>query len=126
MTKLVGQDPGLLPRPAAAGEAQAAPLPLRHSEGSVIIIITHSFDFNFRESSPRIICLKSCVFVCRRNLESWRRELEDILDVAADDSEPWVQMLSELMKTYPSSGEVELNSVARTCFILSCAQCWVN
>ena len=41
----------------------------------------------------------------RRNLEAWRRELEDILDVAADDSEPWVQMLSELMKTYPSSGE---------------------
>ena len=31
--------------------------------------------------------------------------MEDILVVAADDSEPWVQMLSELMKTYPSSGE---------------------
>ena len=31
--------------------------------------------------------------------------MEDILEVAADDSEPWVQMLSELMKTYPSSGE---------------------
>ena len=43
--------------------------------------------------------------ILRRNLETWRRELEDILEVAADDSEPWVQMLSELMKTYPSSGE---------------------
>ena len=65
--------------------------------------------------------------MCRRNLESWRRELEDILDVAADDSEPWVQMLSELMKTYPSSGEVELNiRVSREHVSFACVQCWVN
>ena len=54
-----------------------------------------------------IMVNKKCFSFSRRNLEAWRRELEDILDVAADDSEPWVQMLAELMKTYPSSGQAD-------------------
>ncbi len=38
--------------------------------------------------------------------EIWRSKLESILDAARDDSEPWVCMLAELMKTYPGSGQL--------------------
>lgn len=34
----------------------------------------------------------------------WRVELEEILEVAQVDSEQWVSMLAEMMRTYPSSG----------------------
>jgi len=33
----------------------------------------------------------------------WRGELEDIIEVALSDSEQWVAMLAEIMKTFPSS-----------------------
>lgn len=36
----------------------------------------------------------------------WRRELEEIIEVASLDSELWVSMLSEAMKTYPSTGSL--------------------
>ncbi len=60
----------------------------------------------FQDLQPQVKLklLLSLFAIPRRNLESWRRELESILDVASEDSEPWVQMLSELMKTYPGSG----------------------
>jgi negative elongation factor A len=38
----------------------------------------------------------------------WRAELEEILEVAQMDSEQWVSMLAELMKTYPSTGNLNL------------------
>jgi len=49
--------------------------------------------------------LLSLFHIPRRNLEIWRSKLEGILDVAKEDSEPWVCMLAELMRTYPSTGE---------------------
>ena len=105
-----GEDSRLLPRPAAAGEAQAAALPLRHPKASVSTLVSQNPISPLNSVFGHLIYVnqdvnKECV--SRRNLEAWRRELEDILDVAADDSEPWVQMLAELMKTYPSSGQAE-------------------
>ncbi|XP_071522827.1 negative elongation factor A isoform X2 [Panulirus ornatus] len=39
----------------------------------------------------------------------WRSELEEILEVAVVDSEPWVAMLAEIMRTCPSSGNLNLD-----------------
>ena len=50
--------------------------------------------------------LLSLFHIPRRNLEIWRSKLESVLEAARDDSEPWVCMLAELMKTYPSSGQL--------------------
>ncbi|CAL7938053.1 unnamed protein product [Xylocopa violacea] len=36
----------------------------------------------------------------------WRVELEEIIEVASVDSELWVSMLSEAMKTFPSTGSL--------------------
>nr|CAG4643322.1 EOG090X08WB [Ilyocryptus agilis] len=40
----------------------------------------------------------------RRNLEEWRAELDDILEVAFVDGDPWVAMVAEILKTYPATG----------------------
>jgi len=40
----------------------------------------------------------------RRNLEEWKTELEEILEVAIVDGDPWVSMVAEVLKTYPSTG----------------------
>jgi negative elongation factor A len=36
----------------------------------------------------------------------WKLELEQILDVAVADSELWVSMLAEALKTYPTTGSL--------------------
>lgn len=36
----------------------------------------------------------------------WKNELEQIIDVAVADSELWVSMLAEALKTYPSTGSL--------------------
>lgn len=41
-------------------------------------------------------------------LLQWRHELEDILVVALNDSEAWVSMLAETMRTLPSTGSLNL------------------
>ena len=62
----------------------------------------------FQDLQPQVKLklLLSFFHIPRRNLEQWRRELEKILAVARDDSEPWVCMLAELMKTFPASGQL--------------------
>ncbi|XP_069986920.1 negative elongation factor A-like isoform X2 [Penaeus vannamei] len=39
----------------------------------------------------------------------WRTELEEILEVAVVDSEAWVAMLAEIMRTCPSTGHLNLD-----------------
>ena len=34
----------------------------------------------------------------------WKTELEEILEVAIVDGDPWVSMVAEVLKTYPSTG----------------------
>lgn len=62
----------------------------------------------FQDLQPQVKLklLLSFFHIPRRNLEQWRHELEDIIAVATDDSEPWVCMLGELMKTYPETGQL--------------------
>jgi negative elongation factor A len=40
----------------------------------------------------------------RRSHEMWRAELDKIISVAQMDSEPWVAMIGEILKTYPATG----------------------
>ena len=49
--------------------------------------------------------LLSLFHIGRRNLEAWKSQLDGILAVAKEDSEPWVCMLAELIKTFPETGK---------------------
>ena len=62
----------------------------------------------FQDFQPQVKLklLLSFLHIGRRNLEQWRSGLEAILEVALHDSEPWVSMLADLMRTFPSTGQL--------------------
>lgn len=54
--------------------------------------------------------LLSIIHIAKRNVEEWRTELEDILDIAvADDSDRWVSTIAELLKNFPSYFQINLH-----------------
>ncbi|KAK9889542.1 hypothetical protein WA026_006897 [Henosepilachna vigintioctopunctata] len=58
------------------------------------------------QTQVKLKLLLSFFHIPRRNLEEWKLELESILEVAVSDSELWVAMLAEALKTYPSTGSL--------------------
>ncbi|XP_023015388.1 negative elongation factor A isoform X2 [Leptinotarsa decemlineata] len=58
------------------------------------------------QTQVKLKLLLSFFHIPRRNLEEWKTELEQILEVAVGDSELWVAMLADALKTYPSSGSL--------------------
>nr|CAG4637148.1 EOG090X08WB [Ceriodaphnia reticulata]SVE73036.1 EOG090X08WB [Ceriodaphnia reticulata] len=50
----------------------------------------------------------------RRNLEEWRAELDEILEVAVVDGDPWVAMVAEILKTYPATGALNMEICSAT------------
>ena len=60
----------------------------------------------FQDLQPQVKLklLLSLFHIGRRNLEAWKTQLDGILSVAKEDSEPWVCMLAELIKTFPETG----------------------
>ncbi|KAH0949187.1 hypothetical protein HN011_006208 [Eciton burchellii] len=61
------------------------------------------------QTQVKLKLLLSFFHIPRRNVEEWRMELEEIIEVACLDSELWVSMLSEAMKTFPSTGSLNTN-----------------
>lgn len=70
----------------------------------ILVKIQHCFQD--LQPQVKLKLLLSFFHIPRRNLEQWRRELETILSIATEDSEPWVCMLAELMKTFPETGQL--------------------
>uniref|UniRef100_A0A1B6FNQ7 HDAg domain-containing protein n=1 Tax=Cuerna arida TaxID=1464854 RepID=A0A1B6FNQ7_9HEMI len=56
------------------------------------------------QTQVKLKLLLSFFHIPRRNIEEWRVELEEILEVAQVDSEQWVSMLAEMMRTIPTTG----------------------
>ncbi|XP_076028765.1 negative elongation factor A-like [Oratosquilla oratoria] len=61
------------------------------------------------QTQVKLKLLLSFFQIPKRNVEEWRMELEEILEIAVMDSEPWVAMLAEIMKTFPASGSLNLD-----------------
>ncbi|XP_044726982.1 negative elongation factor A-like [Chrysoperla carnea] len=58
------------------------------------------------QTQVKLKLLLSFFHIPRRNVEEWRIELEEIIEVAGLDSELWVSMLAEAMKTFPATGSL--------------------
>ncbi|XP_026323047.1 negative elongation factor A [Hyposmocoma kahamanoa] len=56
------------------------------------------------QTQVKLKLLLSFFHIPRRNVEEWKNELEEIIEVAAVDSDLWVAMLAEVLKTFPSQG----------------------
>ncbi|XP_035220858.1 negative elongation factor A-like isoform X2 [Stegodyphus dumicola] len=80
------------------------------SGGSICSQLNQDVLRNIREcfielqSQVKLKLLLSFLHIPRRNVEEWKVELEEILEVALVDSDQWVSMLAELLKSYPSTG----------------------
>ncbi|XP_070385657.1 negative elongation factor A-like isoform X2 [Dermacentor albipictus] len=61
------------------------------------------------QSQVKLKLLLSFLHIPRRNVEEWKAELEDILEVASADSDQWVSMLAELLRSFPGSGTLNFN-----------------
>ncbi|XP_069182360.1 negative elongation factor A [Procambarus clarkii] len=85
------------------------------SEGSICAQLNVEVLRNIKEcfvelqTQVKLKLLLSFFHIPKRNVEEWRSELEEILEVAVVDSEPWVAMLAEIMRTCPSSGNLNLD-----------------
>ncbi|XP_050732140.1 negative elongation factor A-like [Eriocheir sinensis] len=84
------------------------------SEGSICAQLNVDVLRNIKEcfvelqTQVKLKLLLSFFHIPKRNVEEWRAELEEILEVAVVDSEPWVAMLAEIMRTCPSTGHLNL------------------
>ncbi|KAK0083531.1 hypothetical protein PV326_006681 [Microctonus aethiopoides] len=58
------------------------------------------------QTQVKLKLLLSFFHIPRRNVEEWHRELDEIIEVASLDGELWVSMLSEAMKTFPTTGSL--------------------
>ncbi|KAG5671776.1 hypothetical protein PVAND_001953 [Polypedilum vanderplanki] len=62
--------------------------------------------FTDLQTQVKLKLLLSFFHIPRRLIDEWKTELDEILEVAAQDQELWVSMLSESMKTYPATGSL--------------------
>lgn len=55
--------------------------------------------------------LLAIIHIAKRNVEEWRTELEDILDIATidDSGQRWVSTIAELLRNYPSDFQINLH-----------------
>ncbi|KAF2358514.1 hypothetical protein FHG87_010730 [Trinorchestia longiramus] len=61
------------------------------------------------QTQVKLKLLLSFFHIPKRNVEEWRTELEEIIEVAIVDSDSWVAMIAEIIKTYPSMGALNLD-----------------
>ncbi|GAU93416.1 hypothetical protein RvY_05363 [Ramazzottius varieornatus] len=57
------------------------------------------------QPSLKIKLLLSILHIVRRNLETLRPELEDIIELGIKDTDQWVSLTAEFLKFYPLKGE---------------------
>lgn len=58
------------------------------------------------QTQVKLKLLLSFFHIPRRLVEEWRTELEEIIEIAGLDTELWVSMIAETIKTFPSSGSL--------------------
>ncbi|CAD6994010.1 unnamed protein product [Ceratitis capitata] len=58
------------------------------------------------QTQVKLKLLLSFFHIPRRLVEEWKAELEEVIEVAGLDSELWVSMLAETMKTFPATSSL--------------------
>ncbi|KAH8346207.1 hypothetical protein KR067_011768 [Drosophila pandora] len=58
------------------------------------------------QTQVKLKLLLSFLHIPRRLVEEWKAELEEVIEVAGMDSELWVSMLAETMKTFPATSSL--------------------
>ena len=72
------------------------------------------------ESQQKLSLLLSFLRIPRRCLVQWSSRFEAILEVASKDSDPWVNMVAYIVRTFPSTGLFSLHNGGLLSVITSC------
>ncbi|CAG2227415.1 NELFA [Mytilus edulis] len=65
--------------------------------------------YNALQPHVKVKLMLSFLHLPRRNVEQWRADLEEILLMATHDTDQWVSMIGEILKTFPSMGTLNLD-----------------
>lgn len=65
--------------------------------------------FQTLQPHVKVKLMLSFLHLSRRNVEEWRVDLEEILDLASNDSDQWVTTVADILRPYPSSGNLNLD-----------------
>merc|ERR1719192_1742711 len=66
------------------------------------------------QSNVKVKLLLSFLHMPRRQLEQheWRQELNAIVEMASNDTDQWVMMVADLMKTFPNQALFNLEEIS--------------
>ncbi|KAJ6648813.1 Negative elongation factor A, partial [Pseudolycoriella hygida] len=62
--------------------------------------------FSDLQTQVKLKLLLSFFHIPRRLVEEWKNELEEIIEIAGLDTELWVSMIAETIKTFPNTGSL--------------------
>ncbi|RWS31984.1 negative elongation factor A-like protein [Leptotrombidium deliense] len=66
--------------------------------------------FTDLQSLVKLKLLISFLHIPRRNVDEWKSELTEILEVGVADSDNWVSTCAELLKTFPENGTINFGN----------------
>ncbi|XP_041368782.1 negative elongation factor A-like [Gigantopelta aegis] len=64
--------------------------------------------FHTLQPHVKVKLLLSFLHILRRNIDQWKPDLDEILQMAIQDTDPWVSMVGEILRTFPETGSLSL------------------
>ncbi|XP_013392050.1 negative elongation factor A [Lingula anatina] len=64
--------------------------------------------FQALQPHVKVKLMLSFLHLARRNVEEWKVDLEEILELASNDSDQWVSTVADILRSFPSTGALNL------------------
>jgi negative elongation factor A len=61
------------------------------------------------QTHAKLKIVLAVLYLPKRNVDLWRNEIEDVLSLASQDTDEWVQTVAELLKEYPTTSGFSFN-----------------
>lgn len=65
--------------------------------------------FHTLDSQVKIKLLMSFLYIPRRSAEELSSELNEILEIGCNDTDEWVRILSEILRNFPETGNLNVD-----------------
>lgn len=72
--------------------------------------------FHSLDSQVKIKLLMSFLYIPRRSAEELSSDLNEILEIGCNDTDEWVRILSEILRSFPETGNlnIDLENISST------------
>ncbi|UXI19762.1 Gamma-interferon-inducible lysosomal thiol reductase [Sarcoptes scabiei] len=65
--------------------------------------------FTGLHNNVKLKLLLSFLHIAKRNVEEWSNELNNLIQIAENDSNPWVKAIAEFLLQYPQKGTINID-----------------